>query len=582
MTTSTQVSVVTNRKMTSDMFFWLLSLPENDLQKQHSEYAQYWQTNESLVFNHIEFENSIEFNHGFSCIYEMNFVSCKFKSFHAISAAFQAEITFENCEINIFKVESNVSFLNQLNIGSKSQINTFQLSGGHYEDVVCLDDSTIKKNFLIKGSCVFEESVSLTENIFETHVKIWGGHFKKYLVLSQSEFKGDLSFQSVILEKHTTFFSEKFEGTELRFEGGTFSDISISGGSYDSIIFSGGDFEYINIFGSFKKIEKVIIDLDRDININYLEIDFTESNCKMYKFQSLIHTIRKGQNGTGIIKDLCLKGVISKDVYCEFVNFSTPEKIDCDNLTNFGNIYFKDIRPLPNYIIKDTNVFRLFNTDLGKTTFMGSDFSNLYLDFQSSKITESFISDSILPKEPLRTHLATLTKEEKISLLNQQRSAFSQIKKIYENRGDTVTALEYYAKEMDILNNNPATKFSEWINLKLSELSTIHGTDWSRGLLSTLIASTILFFLFCLSVNIYPSLTCTGWSYFWDIIFPNYFEFLNPLHKSKEIVSNLRQLKEHESITISGLTSITDFMSKIIITYCQFQLVQAFRKHGKK
>ena len=136
---------------------------------------------------------------------------------------------------------------------------------------------------------------------------------------------------------------------------------------------------------------------------------------------------------------------------------------------------------------------------------------------------------------------------------------------------------------MEILSENPATKCSEWINLKLSKFSNNHGTDWSRGLLSTIVASSTLFFLFCLTINIYPSCTQKGWIYFCDIAFPNYFEFLNPLHKSKEIVSNLCQIQNKNVIpAISMGTSFVDFISKIIITYCQFQLVQAFRKHGKK
>jgi hypothetical protein len=608
-----QNPITTNYTMTSERFLVLISKSKEELRDPRFTSSQYLQQDGSLKFEKIEFENSIKFDDGFTCEYELEFITCRFKSFHSINCTFEKQISFDNCEIYNFRVEKNCQFHNQLNIASKSQINIFQLNGGIYKDPVYLDNSTITANFLIKGDCIFHAGLFLMDNIFETNVKIWGGHFLQNLDFLGSEFKNGLSFQGVNVERPITFSNEKFEGADLEFNGGKFNSVFFRGGVYDTIRFHFGEFKNIEFSNSITKIEKVFFSPKRDLIINDLSIDFTEIKCKTYSFESSGTEI----NNTGTINSIRLKGVIAKETYCEFVNFNTPETIIFDNLTNFGNIYFKDIKPIVKEInhvktnfrstllkyfkalcegtfevtafflgkpmISVHNVFQIYNSDLGKTTFMGSDFSNLFLDFQSSKITEAFISDSILPKEPLRTDLKNLSKQEKIKFFNQQRSAFSQIKKIYENRGDTVTALEYYAKEMDILNKNPAITTSELINLTLSKFSTNHGTNWWWGLISTIVASSILFFLFCLSIKIYPSCTGTGWSYFWDTAFPSYFEFLNPLHKSKEIVSNLCQMRSKEANpTISMGTSFVDFMSKIIITYCQFQLVQAFRKHGKK
>ena len=53
-----------------------------------------------------------------------------------------------------------------------------------------------------------------------------------------------------------------------------------------------------------------------------------------------------------------------------------------------------------------------------------------------------------------------------------------------------------------------------------------------------------------------------------------YFTFLDPTHK-------IDFLKD-KGVTLSGWSSLVDFLGRIVVGYGIYQFISAFRKHGKK
>ena len=149
MTSIAQTPITTNSTMTSERFFELISKSKDELMDSRMAYTKYWQSDGGLKFEGVEFENSIEFNDEFTCIYALTFISCKFKRFHVIKAVFNDEIIFENCEMQTFKVEKEGFFCDHTYFVRNCQIDNFQLNGGTFKGFLSINSSRINSNFLI-------------------------------------------------------------------------------------------------------------------------------------------------------------------------------------------------------------------------------------------------------------------------------------------------------------------------------------------------------------------------------------------------------------------------------------------------
>ena len=183
-------------------------------------------------------------------------------------------------------------------------------------------------------------------------------------------------------------------------------------------------------------------------------------------------------------------------------------------------------------------------------------------------------------------------------ILEQQRLALSQFKKIYENRGDNVRATQALAEEMEIYRlqlkkpipfqfpiwHKPMTwkyiftQNKEWwnnrserANLWLNMFSSYYGNNWIKAASWTLVFNSGFFLLYCLSIGYRP-----GWDIGKFFTLAAYsFEFLNPLRKADFLKHKLPGECE-------GLSVFIDYLSRIIIAYFVYQTIAAFRKFGKK
>lgn len=216
----------------------------------------------------------------------------------------------------------------------------------------------------------------------------------------------------------------------ILFEGGSYKETELGGNEINELLIKGGKFESLDI--NFSIIEK----------INFYKNSSKDSKIVFRNIQAFEITFES------------------------FINYGLLYFISCYSKNNFDEKIEKDL---------------LLNTvysDLGKTTFLNTDWNDYKWRFIASKISDLFLADSLLPKAK------NIFSDKK----QDERLALSQIKKIYENRGDSIESSKYQAEELNV--HLETLKFGgEKINLLLNKYSNGHGQNWPRALVVTLVIS---------------------------------------------------------------------------------------------
>lgn len=335
----------------------------------------------------------------------------------------------------------------------------------------------------------------------------------------------------------------------------------------------------------------------------YIKID----DCKIINFSTQVNFLPEIIINNTFIKSLIYKNLISTTFNlkkCKVVDFVFEEMktgkdalnqfLDCeisnlrfDKIFNFSSFNLSNLKPLESYSIdtviekltkqliyietsnidKCTTSISMISSDMGKM-LISSDLSQFdKFIFYNSKISDIFIAGPKLPK------LETLKEED---LILQQRIAYNQIKKIYENRGDAITPLKYFRDEMNAYKEQKIAdveekSISEKFQLSFNKHSNSHGTNWVKPLYWTFGISIILYVFYCWLLF--------GISAQFDFnLVPYYFEFLNPTHK-------INFIKEFDISKNTGKDSIAllfDYLNRIIVPLFIYQMIQAFRMYGKR
>lgn len=259
---------------------------------------------------------------------------------------------------------------------------------------------------------------------------------------------------------------------------------------------------------------------------------------------------------------------------------------------------------------------KLINSDLGKTSFIDckfDSFKNFY--FYNTKMLEVFVADTKFTSEIIIPEILQGQNKEN----EQHRLAYGQFKKIYENRGDNVTATEYLSREMQtyrkelkikmnsiinsqrehqlFLENKKESNFllkwfqnrindfrllgrKEWwnifgekINLWLNYFSSYHGTNWIRGVIVTFGITLLFYSIYCWFLGYRCKIL--------DLLSYSP-EFLNPLRKADFLKnSHGDYIIQPECKSYEGFARFWDYFSRIVIAYFAYQTIQAFRRFGK-
>jgi hypothetical protein len=304
---------------------------------------------------------------------------------------------------------------------------------------------------------------------------------------------------------------------------------------------------------------------------------------------------------------------------------------------NYGNIIFTDIHKIDH---EQNGTLEFINSDLGKTIFMNCKFKEFGVIFMSTKMNEIFLAGTDFPSiadENYRTisgiwdyeqknlcytqlkkvydlrgdsmnstrfheaelstwskNLEILVKEQEkigstlqekknltISNLEQEKLLYSQYKKLYEGRGDTVKALEFYGKELDTqreIVRKSNGQFWEKLQLFFNRYSNNFGQSWELSLAWIFFFGIIFYFSYCLSLGFKIGAGSDEDKKMFYTLASYFFEFINPIRKGEFI-----KLEDKENfVKITNIARFIDFVARVIFAYLIYQMVQAFRKYSKK
>jgi hypothetical protein len=440
----------------------------------------------------------------------------------------------------------------------------------------------------------FYEGITISSGIFEKGFVIRGGEFVMFNI-EGGKFIGEQNENYYSSVGKDSFEISGGDFKMFSIKGGHFiNDCAILGANFHSTIWiTGGEFNKItfsgvkNSFGLY--VMSCRVNNTFEIQNNGMEeITISQGASKIEINELKISFIYKGYTKiySCVIKNLLLTGIIAKEGVIEVTEGAIIGNMIFDRVNNNGFIYIKGIyfeninkKTLLNY-----NEVIISNSDLGKVLIIGCDFSSSTLNFSNSKITDIFLAGTRMPS--------------KVHALDyeQKRLGYSQIKKIYEARGDNVEANRYLAKEMSSYFNQlirPGFSLSgikqlisnlpEIFNLGLNFISSNFGQSWFLALVTTLIVSFLSLELFFYTVGLsatfqlfpprwYPEIfELDRLNYFW--------EYLLPLTKIDFLEGECLPLNTRYSTASKTVFYVSKY---VVIPYFIYQFIQAFRKHGKK
>lgn len=373
------------------------------------------------------------------------------------------------------------------------------------------------------------------------------------------------NFQAISFEKNC-------EIGKLILKRGSINDVQIRGCNIDLFYLDIGRFNFKELIVSKS------IDFTTHINHLIFSGGISKNPIKLEDFSvsrlSFISLINKS--------DIFVTGIC----YANSMDVKTPKLIDYAFPLNEYSIFvgkrseIEVNRKYETFIDTDvSDVLEVFNSDLGKINFISCDFSEMKLIFKASKLTEIFLSGSEMP-------------EQLVGNYQDRQVGYAQLKKVYDNRGDSVKSNDYLARELDahyqslktenLQKENPAFKERTWtqwfdyVTLKIHKNSNNFGTSWRTSLWWVLLGSLPLYLAYAWTIGYVPTWPWRENAMFYGWEISSFFiEFLFPIHKADFI-------PEAVDLKPNSFSRILESLGRLLNGYIIYQFIAAFRKYGKK
>ncbi|MES2331196.1 MAG: hypothetical protein V4539_16445 [Bacteroidota bacterium] len=436
------------------------------------------------------------------------------------------------------------------------------------------------------SSCMFDEQHRLVYNIDRANYNFC--HFKKAAKLTSNSrivslFISDCRFEQKLHIENCKIFEcsiQKSSGTAIVFEDVTiqtkfvFHNIFVEKTQFHNlktncfVSIAGCEMQQLALMGGHQSsafgIEKcnvntlsLFTDAEASIAINY---------CDFAKTSIGINNIRELNIISSSFGVFLMDGRLGKDCYVSFLDCKVDD-LTFRRLKNMGVIEF-------NHTVFNNNVV-FESSDLGRTDFVLCFLSGANCSFTNSKFTDLFLAETEFPEK--------IFSNGTVDYL-QAQLVFGQLRTVYEKMGDTAKSLEYHSRELHaqymLLKWKspifPYVNFTK-LNLALNKLSNDFGRNWARAIVvSILIVGIPLFYLLVLSTTKYSFGFPLGWN---NGFVGSFLKFMNPIRST-----DLEKIFDPVggAIGITWLTHCIDFISRIFLAYCYYQVIQAFRRYGRK
>lgn len=520
----------------------------------------------SLVFLNCVIEPALEFDH---CVFEGEL------TFHSSLLKNSLEINYCSARSNIQLVRTRVEVYTTID----SLICDAELAFRESKlGQLWLMDTELKDSFNIIKS-------GFTGNFNAKKLKVLG-----YFHVVASQFDKDFEIYEGSFEKGFSLHASSVDQTVRLVGASEFSGESgISESNMDTILIESAQFT--DVFGlADNKIRKQLV--FKDSGMKKARISGGQSCINEIVFEQRTVQTVDVWNITKLNSVVFDKAILHKESVIVF-NQCVILSVKFNSFLNLGNLAFVELRPslvlhrlewITNeegnsafslQSLAAPSLFSILNSDLGRTQLINCDLGHYNrFEFVSSRIVDAFLAGTQMPERISVPEAG----ERTYDVLNEERISYAQFKKNAEGRGDSVGALYYLNKELSAyrkwLARNQSGNLGERVNLWLNEKSNQYGTNWSRAALTGFLLWILLFVIYCLAYGYRPG---GNLSLFFELA-SNMPEFLNPIRKS----DILKDVSIQPPTTNPVLARFLDYFSRIAISYFVYQMVQAFRKYGKK
>jgi hypothetical protein len=258
---------------------------------------------------------------------------------------------------------------------------------------------------------------------------------------------------------------------------------------------------------------------------------------------------------------------------------STALIIEECTVTNlqFWRFVNKGLISLRGLAIPAGGIIGIHSSNLGETEFINCRMALATLEFDNSRLTEVFLAETDFPQ---KVQLRKKTNPRQAQL------AFGQLRTAFDKQGDTVRALEYQAREIEAhyhdipsfwLRKFPFLHFTK-LNLGLNWLSNDFGRDWGRGVVFALTVGLICFTGLIWTTKEY---SFHGHWQFDPRLIASFARFMNPL-RFFDLEALFTQNGRQSYVTLTWGSYVLDFLGRVLIAYGYYQIIQAFRRFGRK
>ncbi len=237
--------------------------------------------------------------------------------------------------------------------------------------------------------------------------------------------------------------------------------------------------------------------------------------------------------------------------------------------------------------------FRVVQSSLGTTEFTECDLGGFRFEYNNSNINHVFISGGTLPEKDIIIYKEKENspsknfQQQKVAVYTQLKQIFSRLGNVYYESKFHAQASHHQLKLLKHLRKEEAkkSKYKQWKLLvgeetfeiliyRLNQVSNKHRASWGRSLGFIAVSSGFIFTFYLLAGGAI-SLNSAQTQWDWKLV-GQIFTFINPTHSINFMAD------AGFCIHSNFWSNLWDFFARIVMGYGIYQLIAAFRKHGRK
>lgn len=291
--------------------------------------------------------------------------------------------------------------------------------------------------------------------------------------------------------------------------------------------------------------------------------------------------------------------------FSQSVKAPTIERPDLSSLLDIGlyaDAYARQLvatsEEMQTYAEEQPAQLIISRSSMGKTEFIGCDFSVFELFYRNSKLLEMFFVGTALTGIIIKVHKQYNNKPKaKQDEYEQKVSIYSQLKKIFDGQGYIMEGNHFHARAM--YNHQRLLRFhlrrkrqslrervntvAEYLGFKLNGLSNNHGENWPRAFWFILLVTMLTFIFACytLKYQFNPSMIIKkeGWQFLTDRI---WIDNLSKLPGFFLLTHRIEYLSDGTAYRPGFAHFCWDMIGRLLIGYGIYQFISAFRRHSRK